>query len=281
MKHTRLLVYVAGLVLAVGLWQCGSPRRAQPLTVKGSDTMVILVQRWAEVYMAAHPGAVVQVTGGGSGTGFAALQNGTTDICQASRPIKDEENENLRSKYGEAAHELVVARDGLSLYVNAASPISALSLEQVKAIYSGQFTNWRQVGGPDAPIVLYSRENNSGTYAFFKDHVLGGGDFAANAQTLPGTAAVVNAVAQDVNGIGYGGEAYAKGVKLLPLKKDESSPAIAPAEATVRDGSYPLARALYFYTRKAPTGDAKAFLDFCLSPEGQKIVGEVGYFPVQ
>ncbi len=281
MKHSRLLVYAVGLLLAVGLWQCGGSRPGRALTVKGSDTMVILSQRWAETYMRLHPGTIVQVTGGGSGTGFAALLNGTTDVCQASRPIQDDENAQLVAKFGEKAHEFVVARDGLSIYVHESSPLTALSLAQVKAIYAGQFTNWNQVGGPDAPIVLYSRENNSGTYAYFKEHVLGGGDFAANAQMLPGTAAVVHAVARDPNGIGYGGEAYAKGVRLLSLKKDDASPAVAPGDATVTDGSYPLARSLYFYTRKDPAGDAKAFIDFCQSPEGQAIVGEVGYFPVR
>lgn len=281
MKRTRFLVYAVGLLMVAALAHCGGKTTRTMVTIKGSDTMVILGQLWAEKYMAAHPGAVVQVTGGGSGTGFAALINGTTDICQASRPIKADENEQLTAKFGGPAHELLVARDGLSVYVNESSPLAEISIPQVHAIYAGQITNWKQVGGPDAPIVLYSRENNSGTYAYFKEHVLGGGDFAANAQTLPGTAAVVNAVAQDPNGIGYGGDAYAKGVKILALRKEDGSPAVSPDDVTIHDGTYPLARGLYFYTRKAPDGPAKAFVDFCLSAEGQKLVTEVGYFPVQ
>lgn len=280
MKYSRFAVYAIGLLLAVGLAHCGGQRSARVVTVKGSDTMVILGQRWAEKYMAEHPGAVVQVTGGGSGTGIAALINGTTDICQSSRPMKDAEHAQIAAKFGAPAQEIVVARDGLSIYVHESSALTEISVPQVKSIYSGTITNWKDVGGPDAPIVLYSRENNSGTYAYFKEHVLEGGDFTAQAQTLPGTAAVVNAVSQDPNGIGYGGDAYAKGVKLLPLKKDDASPAVAPTDATIHDGTYPLARALYFYLRKAPEGSVKAFTDFCLSPEGQKLVTEVGYFPV-
>jgi phosphate transport system substrate-binding protein len=280
--RNRLILYAVGLLMVAGLAHCGrGARRESAITIKGSDTMVILGQRWAEKYMATHPGAVIQVTGGGSGTGIAALINGTTDICQSSRPMKDSEREEIQAKFGSPVHEVTVAKDGLAVYLHESNPLGELTLAQIKDVYSGTITNWRQLGGPDAPITLYGRENNSGTYVYFKDEVLGGGDFAAAVQTLPGTAAVVNAVARDPNGIGYGGAAYAKGVKECALKKDDASPAVLPSAETVRDGSYPISRGLYYYLRKVPDGAVADFLAYALSEEGQSVVTEVGYFPAQ
>ena len=270
-----------GLLLLGLASGCGGGGRAAPLTVKGSDTMVILGQRWAEAYMTEHPGAIIQVTGGGSGTGFAALINGTTDICQASRSIKEEERKQIEERFGAPPHETVVARDGLAIYLHAVNPVAELSLAQLRDIYVGKITRWNAVGGPNAPIVLYGRENSSGTYEYFKEHVLEKGDFAVSVQTLPGTAAVVNAVARDRNGIGYGGAAYLKGVKECAVKVDESSPATLPTAENVRSRTYPISRELYFYSRKAPEGPMKAFVDFALSDPGQKLVTEVGYFPVR
>ncbi len=269
---------LAGLTAVVALAPVAHAGRG--LTIKGSDTMVILVQRWAETYMNEHPGAIVQVTGGGSGTGIAALINGTTDLCMASRPMKPDERMKLRDRFQSMGVEIAVAKDGLSVYVNEANPVQALSIEQLRAIYTGQFTNWKQVGGRDAIIVLYGRENSSGTYVYFKDNVLLGRDYAARTQTLPGTAAVVNAVANDPNGIGYGGAAYARGVRELGVKVDAATPAVAPSAATVRDGSYPITRSLYLYARVKPAGPAKAFVDWVLSPAGQSLATEVGYFPL-
>jgi phosphate transport system substrate-binding protein len=251
------------------------------ITIKGSDTMVILMQRWAEDYMGAHPGQIVQVTGGGSGTGIAALINGTTDVCMASREMKDDEKKKLRDRYQTMGVELAVARDGLAVYLSEGNPVTELSLEQLKRIYMGEVTNWKQVGGADAPITIYGRENSSGTYVYFKDHVLGGRDFSPRCQTLPGTAAVVNAVAKDPNGIGYGGGAYARGVKECAIKPTAGAPGVMPTLATVRDGSYPLARPLFLYTRTRPAGDVKKFVDWILSDAGQMIVTKVGYFPVR
>ncbi len=259
-----------------------SPSHAgRPVTVKGSDTMVILGQRWAEAFMNQHAGQVVMVTGGGSGTGIAALINGTTDVCQASRPMKPDEKLKLRDRFQTMGVEIPVAKDGLSIYLHESNPVKDLTIEQLRGIYMGTITNWKQVGGRDATIVLYSRENNSGTYVFFKDNVLGGRDFSPRAQTLPGTAAVVNAVAKDPNGIGYGGHAYTKGVKDCALRKDAKSPAIAPSAATVRDGSYPLWRHLFFYLRRKPEGDVRAFVDYCLSDAGQKLAADVGYYTLK
>jgi phosphate transport system substrate-binding protein len=250
------------------------------ITIKGSDTMVILSQRWAEKYMAANKDAVLQVTGGGSGVGIAALINGQTDIADASRQMKQDEKIKLRDRYQTMGIEIPVAKDGLSVYLNEKSVVKELSFEQLRNIYTGKIVNWSEVGGPDARITLYGRENSSGTYAFFKEVVLLGADFAPNCQTLPGTAAVVNAVAQDPNGIGYGGAAYAKGIRDCAIRKDAQSPAVLPSAATVKDGTYPLTRNLYFYLRKKPEGDIKKFIDWVLSPEGQALATEVGYFPL-
>ncbi len=253
----------------------------EKITVKGSDTMVILSQRWAELYMQKNPHVVIQVTGGGSGVGISSLINGTTDICNSSRPIKNSEKEKLKQRYNTLGVEVKVAIDGLTVYVNEHNPIEELSLEQLKAIYTGKITNWKEVGGNNERIILYSRENSSGTYMYFRDFVLEGEDFTPTIQSLPGTAAVVNAVAKDKNSIGYGGAAYSKGVKQLKIKKDAKSVGYAPTAENIKSGKYPISRFLYLYLRSKPTGEIKKFIDWILSPEGQEIVTKVGYFPVR
>jgi phosphate transport system substrate-binding protein len=257
-----------------------APAEKTTLSVKGSDTMVILGQRWAEAYMKANPDAAIQVTGGGSGTGIAALINGTTDICEASRPMKDKEKEETQAKRGAPAIETKVALDALAVYVNEKSPVTEISIPQLRKVYLGDSKSWKDVGGPDKPIVLYGRENNSGTYGYFKEHVLENKDFAASVQTLAGTSAVASAVKGDVYGIGYGGIAYLEGIRALKVKKEDTSPAIAPALATAQDGTYPIARFLYFYTAGEPTGLAKKFIDYVKSPDGQKVIELVGYYPL-
>jgi phosphate transport system substrate-binding protein len=276
----KLRTLLAGLLL-LPLVPMSSAVAAGTVTIKGSDTMVILGQRWAEDYMKKHPETVIQVTGGGSGTGISALINGTTDICQSSRPMKPTEKEKLRDRYNNPGVEIATARDGLAVYVNAQSPLTELTMEQLKGVFTGKITNWKDIGGPDAKIIPYSRENSSGTYVFFKEHVLQGADFTARAQTMPGTAAVVNAVGKEKFGIGYGGAAYAKGIKIIKVKKDAASPAIAPDKTTVMNGTYALARPLFFYLRNKPAGDMKGFIDWVLSPEGQGIVEKVGYYPIK
>jgi phosphate transport system substrate-binding protein len=265
--------------LAVFLLALPLAAQAGAITVKGSDTMVILGQRWAEEYMKKNPASKVQVTGGGSGTGLAALINGTTDIAMSSRPIKEAETEKLRGRFNTVGSEVSVAKDGVTFYVHESNTLNSLTMDQLKGIYLGDIINWKEVGGPDAPIVVYSRENSSGTYVFVKDNLLGGDDYTATAQTLPGTAAVVNAVSKEKFGIGYGGAAYAKGVKELKIKK--GSEEIAPTAENIKSGKYPLSRDLYFYLRAKPSGEVKAFIDFTLSADGQSIVTKVGYFPVK
>lgn len=253
----------------------------QTITIKGSDTLVILAQRWAEKYMKEHKNVVIQVTGGGSGTGIAGLINGTTDFANASRSIKEKEQKKLEKKYYSRAHEIRVAKDGITIYTNKENPVKELSLGQLKAIYLSEVTNWKEVGGNDAPIVLYGRDNSSGTFVFFREHVLDDKDYSQTMQSLPGTAAIVNAIVKDKNGIGYGGAAYAEGIKIMKIKKDKSSPAYEPNLESVKSGNYPIARYLYMYSRSKPKGIMKEYIDWILGPEGQKMVHEVGYFPVK
>jgi phosphate transport system substrate-binding protein len=254
---------------------------AKPITIKGSDTMVIMNARLAEAFMAKNPATTLQVTGGGSGVGIAALINGTTDIAAASRPIKTSEIDKLKARFATVGYTFPIARDGLSVYLNEKNGVRELTMAQLRDIYAGRITNWKDVGGSDATIILYSRENSSGTYQYFKDHVLKGADYAPRAQTLQGTAAVVNAVAKDTNGIGYGGAAYAKGIHFAAIRKDAKSPATLPTLENVRSGEYPISRYLYLYTRSKPSGAIRQFIDWAASPEGQQIVTQVGYFPVK
>ena len=267
---------------AAGLGMLGVATAAGgTVTVKGSDTMVVMGQRWAEEFMKKKPETTIQVTGGGSGTGISALINGTTDVCESSRSMKDSEKKQLADKTGAPPIEIPVAKDGLSVYVHESNPLTELTMAQLKSIFTGKVTSWKELGGADAKIIPYSRENSSGTYVFFKEHVLENADFTPRAQNMPGTAAVVNAVTKEKFGIGYGGAAYAKGIKILKVKKDAAAPAIAPSDVTIKDGSYPLSRPLFFYLRNKPAGEFKSFIDWVLSPDGQGIVEKVGYYQVK
>jgi phosphate transport system substrate-binding protein len=274
MKKIKLIAFL--IVAAISL-----PAFSQSkITVKGSDTMVILAQKWAELYMKNNPSVSIQVTGGGSGVGITALINGTTDICNASRPMKQTEIEKLKARYNTLGVEIACAKDGVTIFLNDANKVDELSLKQLSDIYTGKITNWKELGGNDAPIRLYGRENSSGTYTYFHDEVVMA-DYVASVQSLPGTAAVVNAVKKDVNGIGYGGAAYAVGVKHAKVKKDDKSPAYVPTDENIANGTYPITRFLYMYLRNRPTGDTKKYVDWILSAEGQRVVTEVGYFPVK
>lgn len=275
----KLASFLPALVVA-SLLTAGAAH-AGDLTVKGSDTLVVLAQKWAEAYMVKNPGTKIQVTGGGTGTGFAALQNKTTDLCNASRKIKPAELANCIKAFGKRPTEYPVCLDGLSIYVSAENPVRELSLPQLADLFTGKVRNWKEVGGPDAPVVLYSRENSSGTYEFFKEHVLLGKDFAAGAQTMPGTAAVLQAVSKDKHGIGYGGAAYGAGARALKIKRDAATAAVEPSEANVLSGAYPISRQLFVYVNPAlDKGEVAAYLTWIRGEQGQKIVKDVGYFPL-
>jgi phosphate transport system substrate-binding protein len=263
-----------------GSEESAQTRASSTLTIKGSDTMVILAQKWAQTFMDENPGKVLQVSGGGSGTGIAALINGTADLADASRPMKEREEKQLVERRGVEPERFRVALDALAIYVPKSNAIESLTIPQLKKIFRGQATNWKDVGGEDRPIVLYSRENNSGTYAYFKEHVLENEDFARAAQTLPGTAAVINAVSKDPGGIGYGGIAYAEGVRTVKIAPAEGEQPIEPTMENATSGKYPLSRFLNIYSAGKPSGLPKEYLDFVLSPKGQEVVEGVGYYPL-
>ena len=250
------------------------------ITVKGSDTMVILAQKWSEVYMKTNTTSNIQVTGGGSGVGISALINGSTDIANASRKMKNTEKDKLKARYNSLGVEVACAKDGITIYLNSKNKIKELTIDQISQIFKGNIKNWKEVGGNDQTIMLYGRENSSGTYVFFQENVVKG-DYATNCQTLPGTAAVVNAVKKDENAIGYGGAAYAEGISICKVKVDANSPAYLPTAETIKTGEYPITRYLYMYLRNRPTGETKKYIDWILSPEGQKLVIDMGYFPVR
>jgi phosphate transport system substrate-binding protein len=270
-RNLAIMLIMALLSTAAGFSQA-------KITVKGSDTMVILAQKWAEIYMKKNPSTVIQVTGGGSGVGITALINGTTDICNSSRSMKGTEIEKLKARYNSLGVEIPCAKDGVTIFLNEANKVQSLTLKQLGDIYTGRIRNWKEVGGNDAEIRLYGRENSSGTYVYFHDEVVKA-DYSSSVQSLPGTAAVVNAVKKDVNGIGYGGAAYAQGVKHCGVRKDASSQAYMPTAESIGKGEYPVTRYLFMYLKFRPTGETKKYIDWILSPEGQSIVTEVGYFP--
>ena len=257
---------------------------ANSITVKGSDTMVNMASGWAEAYMGLHPEVQISVTGGGSGTGIAALINGTTDICNASRQMAESEIQTARRR-GINPVRTVVARDGLAVIVNPRNPVSELTMEQIGKIYTGAYTNWHQVGGPDHRIVVLSRENSSGTYVFFQEHVLNKQDYTQSARLMPATSAIVQATTNEQWAIGYVGLGYAEKarnqVKILKVKRDAHSPGVLPSLATVDDGTYSISRPLQIYTNGEPTGAIRAYVGFILSAAGQKIVEDYDEIPVR
>jgi phosphate transport system substrate-binding protein len=248
------------------------------IVVKGSDTLLIVAQRWAENFSNQYPGVTISVAGGGSGVGFQALKDKTTDIADASREIKASEIQDAKAN-GVNPVEWVVGLDGISIIVHPNNPITELSLEQLEKIYNGTYTNWIQVGGNDATIITYGRQSTSGTYDFFREHVLHNEDFRTDNRELAGNAEIVQAVEYDTNGIGYVGVAYTQqgvDVKILKIKVSETS-AYEPTFANIKSGAYPIARKLYIYTDGNPTGTLGFYVAFILGPVGQQILEEVGY----
>ncbi len=268
-KTAKLLA----LFISVAFICTGNAYAEKKLTIQGSDTLLEMVTAEAATYMKSNPDSVIQVTGGGSGTGIAAIINGSTDMANASRPMKKKERKKI-AKSGGKVFEVAVALDGISLYMHKDNPVDNLTMDQLKLIFTGRVNNWKELGGRDAKIIRYSRENSSGTYAFFKKHVLKKENYATDCQNMPGTASVVNAVSKDPNSIGYGGLSYAEGIKVAKVN------GIAPSPETVSDGSYPVSRSLYQYTIGKPKGLAKDFIQYELSHDGQKLAVKAGYVPL-
>jgi len=266
-----LLVFLAACAGASGQGHSQSGTSAY-IQNKGSDTIVNLALAWAEKYQAEHPDVSISVTGGGSGTGIAALLNKTVDIANASRQMQAEEITQAKAK-GFDPVEFVIARDAIAVIVNPTNPVSRLTMQQISDIYSGKFNNWAQVGGQNRPIVRLSREVNSGTHVYFRDTVIRLGNpknktlFATDTLLLPSSEGIVSEVRQNPNAIGYDGLGYVPSYVL-------------PSIATVNDKSYPIARDLYMYTAGQPTGAIKAYLDWIVSPEAQTIVANLGFVPI-
>lgn len=288
------LLTAISLLMITGCKKKDDAAEKSVITVKGSDTMVNLSQKWAEIYMQNNKNVSIQVTGGGSGTGVAALLNGTTDLANSSRELKASEIETAASR-GIKPNVIEVALDGLAVIVHPENKIDNLTLKQISDIFGGKIKNWNELGGADSPITLYGRENSSGTYEFFKEHVLGRDengrqiDYAASTQVLQGTAALGEAVARDIKAIGYGGVGYfaeRTDVKILHVKQDENSPAISPSEdgkvnyESIWSGEYSISRYLYSFTNGEPEGALKDFVDFMLSEEGQELVKTMEYIPL-
>ncbi len=267
-----------------------SPQATAYIQNKGSDTIVNLALAWAEKYQDENPGVRISVTGGGSGTGIAALLNGTVDIANASRQISADEIKLAQSK-GIQPTEFVIARDAIAVIVNPENPIAQLTLQQVSDIYSGKIKNWSELGGEDRPIVRLSRETNSGTHVYFLENVIRLGDkknktlFSMNTLLLPSSEGIIAELRDNPNAIGYDGLGYVPTdgtVKVIALAKDANSPYILPSIETVNDKSYPVARDLYMYTSGEPKGAVKDYLDWILnSTEAQVVVGKLGFVPIK
>lgn len=275
---------IISISLLGGLSRKAEAQGKKYLMLKGSDTMVHLASTWAESFMDKQADIEISVTGGGSGTGFAALLNGTTDICAASRKIKQKEL-TLAEKRKVSPNEIVVARDGIAVVVSPANPVEKATLEQLGKIYTGAYANWSQLGGPDREIIVLSRESSSGTYVFFQEKVLKKRDYTQSARLMPATSAIIQSVSVDKWAIGYVGLGYAAEagdkVKILAVKETAASQPVVPSEATVRSGEYSIARPLLLYTNGEPQGAVKKFIDFCLGAKGQKIVQQTGYVGVE
>ena len=275
MSRAGRLLCAAGLLALAG--GCASSTRIEEreLRVRGSDTMLVLNRRLAEAFMGSSPGMSVRVDGGGTRAGVEALVAGEADIAAASRPLLADEVAAIYDRFRSLGVRHLVAQDALSVFVNGANPVRALTLDQLRGLFDGSIHSWDELGGERLEVVAIVRPPSSGTHRFFRDHVLEGAPYAAGARTVPTTAEILEAVRSDPRAVGYGGVAY-----RLPGAEACAIDGVPPTVEAVRDGRYPLARYLAFYTVEPPAGLAKRFIDFCQGAEGQAIVSEVGYIPL-
>ena len=281
----KIWFLICGLIITMASLSFAADKKM--IQIKGSDTMVNLGQAWAEAFNVKHPDINIAVTGRGSGTGIAALINGTCDICESSRAIAQKEIKQAKDK-GIEPHEEIVGLDGIAVVVHPKNPVKNLTMGQLRGIFMGQIRNWKDLGGANKPIVILSREVNSGTHLFFKEHVLRGGDvkgpeeFAAEALLMPSSQAIADEVSNNENAIGYYGMGYiSPAQKVIAVAKADGSAFIEPDIANVRSGNYPISRPLYLYTNGTPQGIIKEFIDFVYSKEGQNIVRETDFVPIK
>ncbi len=283
----RLALVVFLLAGCVRSDASSAPGGAKPIENIGSDTIVNLALAWAEAYQTINPNVRISVTGGGSGTGFAALINGTADIANASRAIQATETQQAQQN-GINPFEIQIARDAIAVIVNPENPVNQLTLQQISDIYSGKITNWKEVGGEDRPIVLVSRETNSGTHVFFLANVIRLGNskdktlFSPDTLLLPSSEGIMDEVKQNPNAIGYDGLGYVTSdVKKIAIADKPGDPYVLPSVDSVNAGTYAVARPLFMYTNGQPIGAIKDYIDWILGPDGQKIVADLGFVPLR
>jgi phosphate transport system substrate-binding protein len=282
-----LVVLTALSACRPGPGASGAASSQRAIQNKGSDTLVNLALSWAEAYQKVDPSVSIAVTGGGSGTGIAALINGTVDIANASRQMKDDEIAAAQAN-GIDPVEFTVAIDAIAVIVNPQNPVSELTIDELSDIFTGRIVNWKEVGGNDAPIVLVSRETNSGTHVYFLEQVIRKGEsenediFAPQTLLMPSSVGIASEVRRNPNAIGYDGLGYVtEHEKVIAVAQDGDSPYVLPSAETAADGSYPLARYLYMYTAGEPAGVVAEYLDWIRGAEGQTMVAELGFVPLQ
>ncbi len=272
------------LIALLGLAACGTSSgdgdsQATSISIKGSDTVLPLSTAHAEEFMKVHPESAITIVGGGSGTGITALMDGSTDICMSSRELKIEEKLKFAEK-GIDYREVILGSDALSVIVHPSNKISQLTSEQLEGIFTGAITNWKEVGGDDMKIIAYSRESSSGTYEFFKDHVMDKKNYASSVLNMPATGAIVQSISQTLGAIGYIGLAYMTGsIKALSVSYDQGTTFVEPSLENALDKTYPISRPLYYFYDVKNEAKVKPFIDFCLSQQGQEIVSKTGYIP--
>jgi len=268
----RILLFFF-LLLSAGCRNSTSLPATEPkiLRVMGSETLMPLTQQWAAGFMQEHPEISVHVLGGGTSTGVKALTEGQTEICAASRPLKPDEVKLIAEKYHSVGLSYLVAKDALSIYVNAANPVPSLSLDQVRDLFMGRIVNWKELGGQDAPVDVFVRPPNSGTYLYFKEHVLFNEPQAPTTLIVPTGKSMAEVVAKSIHGIGYGGIAHPSGIRNIKIN------GIEPTEENARNDRYPITRYLYFYVIDTPKGSTELFINWVQGETGQKIVRESGF----
>lgn len=250
------------------------PEGENVITISGSDTMFELNQELAKEFMLDNAGISVYVKGGGTRIGITDLIKKRTDICASSRNLKPEETKMLVEYYGSLATVYLIAKDGLSIYVNPNNIVNDLTIEQIKRIFTGKITNWKELGGKDTAIVPVLRNPNSGTYLYFKEHVLDNEDYTESGLTLPTTKEIIKYISENVNAIGYGGVGYKDGIVQLRVN------GVYPTENNIRNDTYPITRYLHFFVSKTPSGNIKKFIDWTLSPKGQSVIRKSGFIPL-